>query len=36
MSARKPRTIEEFLAIKGVGDKQAADLGEAFLAAIGQ
>ncbi len=35
MSAKKPRTIEELLAIKGVGDKKAADLGEAFLAAIG-
>jgi len=36
MSAKKPRTIEALLAIKGVGDKKAADLGEAFLAAIGR
>jgi len=35
MSAKKPRTIEELLDVKGVGDKKAADLGEAFLAEIG-
>ncbi len=34
MSAKKPTTIAALLAIKGVGDKKAADLGEAFLAAI--
>lgn len=35
MSAKKPRTIEELLEVKGVGDKKAADLGETFLAEIG-
>ena len=35
MAAKKPRSIAALLAIKGVGDKKAADLGEAFLAAIG-
>jgi ATP-dependent DNA helicase RecQ len=34
MAAQKPRTVEELLTIKGVGDKKAADLGPAFLAAI--
>ncbi len=34
MAARKPRTPEEFRAIKGVGDRKAADLGPAFLACI--
>jgi ATP-dependent DNA helicase RecQ len=34
LAARKPRTQEEFRAIKGVGDKKAADLGPAFLACI--
>jgi ATP-dependent DNA helicase RecQ len=34
MAARKPATPEEFRAIKGVGDKKAADLGPAFLACI--
>jgi ATP-dependent DNA helicase RecQ len=33
-AARKPRTPEEFRAIKGVGDKKAADLGPAFLECI--
>ncbi len=35
-SARKPSTREEFLAIKGVGEKKANDLGPIFLAAIAQ
>ncbi|MCY2960985.1 MAG: DNA helicase RecQ [Planctomycetota bacterium] len=35
MAAKKPRSIAALLEIKGVGDKKAADLGEAFLAAIG-
>jgi ATP-dependent DNA helicase RecQ len=34
MAGRKPRTAEELRAIKGVGDKKAADLGPAFLEAI--
>jgi ATP-dependent DNA helicase RecQ len=34
MAARKPRTPAEFRAIKGVGDKKAADLGPAFLECI--
>jgi ATP-dependent DNA helicase RecQ len=34
MAARKPRTAEEFRAIKGVGDKKAQDLGPLFLATI--
>ncbi len=34
MAARKPSTPEQFRAIKGVGDKKAADLGPIFLAAI--
>jgi ATP-dependent DNA helicase RecQ len=36
MSARKPRTSEEFRRIKGVGDKKAADLGPIFLARIAE
>ncbi|MBL8862223.1 MAG: DNA helicase RecQ [Planctomycetes bacterium] len=36
MAAKKPRTIEELLRVKGVGDKKAADLGEEFLRAIGE
>ncbi len=35
MAAKKPMTIAALLQIKGVGDKKAADLGDAFLAAIG-
>ncbi|MBL8839930.1 MAG: DNA helicase RecQ [Planctomycetes bacterium] len=34
LAARKPTTPEQFRACKGVGDKKAADLGPAFLAAI--
>ncbi|TAJ23630.1 MAG: RecQ family ATP-dependent DNA helicase [Planctomycetota bacterium] len=34
MATSKPRTVEEFRAVKGVGDKKAADLGPAFLACI--
>ncbi len=34
MAARKPRTREELLAIKGVGEKKASDLGPIFLDAI--
>ena len=33
-SANKPRTPEQFRAIKGVGDKKAADLGPLFLEKI--
>jgi ATP-dependent DNA helicase RecQ len=36
MAAQKPRTIEELLRVKGVGDKKAADLGAAFLGAIAE
>ena len=35
LAARKPRTLEEFATVKGVGEKKLADLGETFLAAIG-
>jgi ATP-dependent DNA helicase RecQ len=34
MAARKPASPESFRAIKGVGDKKAADLGPYFLAEI--
>ncbi len=34
MASRRPRTLVELLAVKGVGEKKAADLGPAFLAAI--
>ena len=34
MAARKPSTPEELLAIRGVGEKKAADLGPAFLERI--
>ena len=34
MAAHKPSNDAEFLALKGVGEKKAADLGPAFLAAI--
>lgn len=34
LAARKPRNASEFRAIKGVGDRKAADLGPAFLACI--
>jgi ATP-dependent DNA helicase RecQ len=34
LAARKPRTLEEFATVKGVGEKKLADLGETFLAAI--
>jgi ATP-dependent DNA helicase RecQ len=34
MAAEKPRTPEQFRAIKGVGDKKAQDLGPLFLQAI--
>jgi ATP-dependent DNA helicase RecQ len=36
LSSYKPRTPEEFLGIKGVGEKKAADLGPTFLAAIAE
>jgi ATP-dependent DNA helicase RecQ len=36
MAAKKPRTAEEFRALKGVGDKKAADLGPTFLARIAE
>jgi ATP-dependent DNA helicase RecQ len=36
LAARKPRTDVEFRAIKGVGEKKAADLGPAFLARIAE
>ncbi|MEM9381290.1 MAG: DNA helicase RecQ [Planctomycetota bacterium] len=34
MAAHKPKSDDEFLALKGVGEKKAADLGPTFLAAI--
>jgi ATP-dependent DNA helicase RecQ len=34
MAAHKPTTAEDLRAIKGVGEKKAADLGPAFLEAI--
>ena len=34
MAAQKPSNQTEFLALKGVGERKAADLGEVFLAAI--
>ncbi|MBK7645250.1 MAG: HRDC domain-containing protein [Planctomycetes bacterium] len=34
MAAKKPASEAEFRAIEGVGDKQAADLGPAFLACV--
>ncbi len=34
MAAHRPSTPAEFLALKGVGDKKAADLGPIFLAAL--
>ena len=34
LAARKPRTEVQLLAVKGVGEKKAADLGPTFLAAI--
>jgi len=34
LASYKPRTPEQFLAIKGVGEKKAKDLGALFLAAI--
>jgi ATP-dependent DNA helicase RecQ len=33
-AATKPKTLTQFRAIKGVGDKKAADLGQLFLDAI--
>ena len=36
MAAKKPRTSAEFRAVKGVGDKKAADLGPTFLARIAE
>jgi ATP-dependent DNA helicase RecQ len=36
MAAHKPRDPEAFLALKGVGEKKAADLGPVFLAAIAE
>jgi len=33
-ASRKPSSLAEFLTIKGVGEKKAADLGEVFLEAI--
>ena len=34
MAARRPSTPAEFLALKGVGEKKAADLGSIFLEAV--
>ncbi|MFT4538429.1 MAG: ATP-dependent DNA helicase RecQ [Planctomycetota bacterium] len=34
MAAHKPASLDEFLALKGIGERKAADLGEVFLAAI--
>ena len=36
MAARKPATEAELLAIRGIGEKKAADLGPAFLARVAQ
>jgi ATP-dependent DNA helicase RecQ len=36
LAGRKPRTLEEFATVKGVGEKKLADLGPAFLAAISE
>jgi len=36
MAAWRPRTDQEFLRLKGVGEKKAADLGPTFLAAIAE
>jgi len=36
MAAYKPKNETDFLALKGVGAKKAADLGETFLAAIAE
>ena len=36
LAARKPRTLDEFATVKGVGEKKLADLGETFLAAINE
>ena len=36
MASYKPRTREEFLALKGVGERKATDLGPAFLGAIAE
>ena len=36
LAGHKPRTPAEFRAIKGVGDKKAADLGPIFLTAIAE
>jgi ATP-dependent DNA helicase RecQ len=36
LAARKPRTSVEFRAIKGVGDRKAAELGPLFLARIAE
>ena len=34
MAARRPATMEEFLAVPGVGEKKAQRYGQAFLEAI--
>ena len=34
MAARRPRTIDQFLEVSGVGQVKAARYGEAFLSAI--
>ena len=34
MAGYKPKSTPEFLAIKGVGERKATDLGPAFLGAI--
>ncbi len=36
MAGHKPRDREEFLALKGVGEKKAADLGPIFLEAVAE
>jgi len=36
IASAKPRTTAEFLALKGVGEKKAADVGPAFLALVAQ
>jgi ATP-dependent DNA helicase RecQ len=36
LAARKPRTLDEFATVKGVGEKKLADLGQTFLDAINE
>jgi ATP-dependent DNA helicase RecQ len=36
LAGRRPRTLEEFATVKGVGERKLADLGTTFLAAINE